>query len=393
MLTTELPLGGAEKVFYDHTIVFSKYYNVSVCLFDAKNIYEGFKLDNPVFELDDRLLKNPLKRWNYRKKRLRQIIQTNNIDVCISHMEGPNFLNSFTHSSCKKILVSHGSIKVNPQKSGLDRFFTLNVLIPYLYNKADTIVAVSRDLMEEHIEAGVKEEKVKCINNFFEIERIRKMAEESTIADTIFAKYNVLVNVGRVANQKNQRFLVKLIKHLREQGRNEKLMILGDGDLKNELIVQARSSGLNVFVSGENELNEEADILLMGAQHNPYQFVAKSKIFVLSSFNEGFPLVLGESLACGVPIVSVDCPTGPRELLSANGDFTKTVSAFERLDCGNLVRYFTGDEAGDLKIWEAAVADLLDNPVNYETVKNNCAPKAARYDRPIIVQQWRDLMG
>src|SRR5690606_13211808 len=156
-----------------------------------------------------------------------------------------------------------------------DKFFTLNALIPYLYNKADKLITVSRDLMNEHIQAGVKKEKVTCIHNFFEIERIRKMAEEPTIADAVFSKYNVLVNVGRVANQKNQRFLVKLLKHLREQGREEKLMIVGDGDLKQELIAQAHKAGLKVFVNGEGELHEDADLFLMGAQRNPYQFVAK----------------------------------------------------------------------------------------------------------------------
>ena len=393
MLTTELSLGGAEKVFYDHTLAFSEHYNVSVCLFDAQQIYEGFKLDHPVFELDDKKFKNPIKRWRYRKNRLREIIASNKIDVCISHMEGPNFLNSFTPSSCKKILVAHGSINVNPQKTGWDKFFTLNALIPYLYNKADKLITVSRDLMNEHIQAGVKKEKVTCIHNFFEIERIRKMAEEPTIADAVFSKYNVLVNVGRVANQKNQRFLVKLLKHLREQGREEKLMIVGDGDLKQELIAQAHKAGLKVFVNGEGELHEDADLFLMGAQRNPYQFVAKSKLFVLSSFNEGFPLVLGESLACGVPIVSIDCPTGPRELLSAEGNFTKIVTGFEPLDCGNLVRYFTHDETADLKLWVEAIADLLDDPLRYASVNNNCMPKSTQYDRPIILRQWRDVIG
>lgn len=393
MLTTELTLGGAEKVFYDHTVTFSRHYNVFVCLFDAQNIYEGFKLDCPVFELDNSSFKNPVKRWKYRASHLRQLVEANKIDVCISHMEGPNFLNCFANACCKKILVSHGSIKVNPQKSGMDKFFTRHALIPYLYNKADMVVAVSRDLKQEHIEAGVKKEKVICINNFFEIAQIRNRAEEPTVADAVFSKHNVLINVGRVANQKNQRFLIKLIKHLRQQGRAEKLMIVGDGDLKNDLISQARSLGLRVFVNGENELHEDADIFLMGAQQNPYRFVAKSKLFILSSFNEGFPLVLGEALACGMPIVSVDCPTGPRELLSLKGDFSDAVTTFAPLDCGNLVRYFTQNEAEDLHVWETAIANLLDDEANYQKAKSKCPEKAAQYDRQVIFNQWKTVIG
>ncbi|HQE11940.1 MAG TPA: hypothetical protein PLQ78_04270 [Flavipsychrobacter sp.] len=117
MLTTEMTLGGAEKVFYEHLMAFSKHYKVYVCLFDTQHIYEGFPFENTLIHLDETPPKNPLSRWLYRKKRLQQIISDYKIDVCISHMEGPNFLNSITNSRCKKILVAHGSITINPQKS------------------------------------------------------------------------------------------------------------------------------------------------------------------------------------------------------------------------------------------------------------------------------------
>lgn len=392
MLTTEMTLGGAEKVFYEHLMAFSKHYKVYVCLFDTQHIYKGFPFENTLIHLDETAPKNPLSRWLYRKKRLQQIISDYKIDVCISHMEGPNFLNSITNSRCKKILVAHGSITINPQKSFVDKLLSRYVLIPYLYNRADKLVTVSEALKQEHIQIGVDTNKAICIQNFFDVALIQSQAQLPTPIDAVFDKHDVLVNVGRLANQKNQQFLLRVLHHLKQKGRTEKLVIVGEGSLKQDLIALANSLSLRVVAVGIDEATTEADVYFMGAQANPHQFIARSKLFLLSSFNEGFPLVLGESLACGVPIVAVDCPTGPRELLSSEGTYSEKVTSFASLACGNLVRYFTPDEQADIENWAVAISNLLDDKERYQEAKNHCQPKASQYDRPVIVKHWLSLI-
>ena len=58
---------------------------------------------------------------------------------------------------------------------------------------------------------------------------------------------------------------------------------------------------------------EKVDFL--GFQKNPYKFISKSNIFVLSSIQEGFPTVIIEAMACGVPVISTDCKAGPNEII------------------------------------------------------------------------------
>ena len=63
------------------------------------------------------------------------------------------------------------------------------------------------------------------------------------------------------------------------------------------------------------ELHLEKLVMLLGFKENPFSYLSRSDVFVLSSISEGFSNVLVEAMACGCPVVSTDCPTGPGEIL------------------------------------------------------------------------------
>ena len=104
--------------------------------------------------------------------------------------------------------------------------------------------------------------------------------------------------------QKDFPTLIDAFRHVRA-ARPCRLVILGDGSLRPELEARIASLGLDDCVS------------LPGWVENPFAFMARSALFVLSSVYEGLPTVLIEALACGCPAVSTDCPTGPSEILEA----------------------------------------------------------------------------
>jgi glycosyltransferase involved in cell wall biosynthesis len=93
---------------------------------------------------------------------------------------------------------------------------------------------------------------------------------------------------------------------------NARLIIIGEGSEEENLkeLVKELSLVDKVRISGYND--------------NPYPYYNKSRVFVLSSYSEGLPTVLIESLACGCPIISTDCKSGPREILE-DGRFGKLV--------------------------------------------------------------------
>jgi glycosyltransferase involved in cell wall biosynthesis len=112
----------------------------------------------------------------------------------------------------------------------------------------------------------------------------------------------VLVAVGRLQMQKDYPTLLHAFAQVRKN-RPVRLLILGEGKerpMLEELI---------------KELGLEQDISLPGFVMNPYAYMARASLFVLSSRWEGLPTVLIEALCCGTPVVSTDCPSGPREIL------------------------------------------------------------------------------
>jgi glycosyltransferase involved in cell wall biosynthesis len=111
-----------------------------------------------------------------------------------------------------------------------------------------------------------------------------------------------VINVGNLKAQKNQALLICAFARLRRM-RAARLMILGVGDLEAELRRLACSLGV------------ADDVVFAGFAANPWPYYASADLFALSSDYEGYPLVLIEAMRSGVPVVSTDCESGPREIL------------------------------------------------------------------------------
>ncbi len=112
----------------------------------------------------------------------------------------------------------------------------------------------------------------------------------------------IILGVGRLEPQKDFATLIDAFQHVRAN-RSCRLVILGVGSLRAELEARIESLGLDDCVS------------LPGWVENPFAFMARAALFVLSSQHEGLPGVLIQAMASGCPAVSTDCPAGPSEIL------------------------------------------------------------------------------
>ncbi|WKT82986.1 MULTISPECIES: glycosyltransferase [unclassified Thermosynechococcus] len=178
-------------------------------------------------------------------------------------------------------------------------------LVPRLYPKADGIVAVSRDAARDLERfARLPSGTVRAIYNPFDLERIAQLAQEPVPHPWLQpGQVPVVVAIGRLTEEKNFTALLQAFAQLRAR-KEARLLILGEGELREELEQLSHALGLG------------PDALQMpGFVANPFAYLARAALFVLSSRWEGLPGVLIEAMACGTPVVSTDCPSGPREIL------------------------------------------------------------------------------
>jgi glycosyltransferase involved in cell wall biosynthesis len=177
-------------------------------------------------------------------------------------------------------------------------------MIRQWYHMADGIVSVSRGVADDLSRvAAISQERISIINNPIDLERVAKSAAQE-FDNPWFqpGQPPVLVAVGSLHPQKDYPTLLRAFVRVRTE-RNIRLVILGEG---------AERKSLQALIE---ELGVVDDVLLLGFQKNPYTYMSRAAVFVLSSIYEGFPNVLLEALACGCPIISTDCPSGPSEIL------------------------------------------------------------------------------
>lgn len=172
------------------------------------------------------------------------------------------------------------------------------------YLMADAIVAVSEGVAQDLVaHAGVSRERISKIYNPVVTAELLVRAKEPL--DHPWLKPGappVILGAGRLVTPKDFSTLLRAFARVRAQ-RKARLVILGEGKQHKELESLARQLGVC------------ADVALPGFVANPCAYMARAAVFVLSSAWEGFGNVIVEALACGCPVVSTDCPSGPSEIL------------------------------------------------------------------------------
>ena len=124
----------------------------------------------------------------------------------------------------------------------------------------------------------------------------------------------VVLGVGRIEGRKGFAILLRAFALVRAQ-RPARLVILGKQRARQKPSA-AGARHEQELAALARELGIAEDVSFPGFKRNPYAYMARAAVFVLASDYEGLPGVLIQAMACGCPVVSADCPTGPREILS-----------------------------------------------------------------------------
>jgi glycosyltransferase involved in cell wall biosynthesis len=269
-----------------------------------------------------------------------------------------------------------------------------------IYSNADLLVAISKDVAEDLIRNyGINSNKVKVIYNPHPIDEIRQLAREPLGSYEEIFKHPVLITAGRLTKQKGQWYLLRIFKALKEKHKDLKLVILGEGELKEYLVKLSQELGLKTYVWDRDELSESFDVYFLGFQENPFKFVAKSKLFVFPSLWEGFGNVLVEAMACGVCVVSSDCRSGPREILAPNTDFNYQTQKPEFAEYGILmpvfeVKHKSAEEPLEEReiMWVKTIDKLLEDEDLRKHYSEKAKQRAKDFRIEKIVEEWKEVL-
>ena len=361
ILITNLSFGGAQRVFFEQSRILAKCHEVVECVF---NLAEGhaFPTGNTVVSLNVPPGINVIdKIWRFfqRVNRLRKLKKELRTDICISHLEGADLVNILSRRDEKTICWVHGSKMYDENIEGAIGWVRHTLIIPLVYRLANKVVTVSKAIKEElTLYYKVPPSKIETIYNFFDITTVQNSTEEDIDSSyaTIFSNGQTMITSGRLARQKNHSSFITWYASF-IASRQCKLIILGDGELRGQLLSLCTKLKLKVFHPwADLSCSSDYDVYFLGFQQNPFKYLKKSDVFILPSLWEGFPLVLGEAMACGLPIVSADCPTGPREILSL--DLNKKISEPDFTDFGILLPTLKKE---NFEQWSIAMSQILEN--------------------------------
>ncbi|MBA3889204.1 MAG: glycosyltransferase [Gemmatimonadaceae bacterium] len=208
---------------------------------------------------------------------------------------------SLSRSPTKIVLSEHVPVSVNARTHPLKR--VLPFLVRRNYAAADAIVAVSRALGDDLASvAELPRARIDTVYNPVVTPRLLRQSAERPDHPWFAEDVPIVVGIGRLVPQKDFETLLEAFAIARRR-RRLRLVILGEGPGRAALEASITRLGL------------ADEVRLLGFVGNPASYLGHASLFVLSSVFEGLAMVLIEALACGCPVVSTACPTGPDEIL------------------------------------------------------------------------------
>jgi glycosyltransferase involved in cell wall biosynthesis len=259
-------------------------------------------------------------------------------------------------SSARLVVSDHNILSIQYPAGSPARAF-LRVSTRLFYPLADVRLAVAQPVADDLARlSGIPRERFEVVPN--PVGDPPADLQTPAAVEALWGAAGArLVMVGLLASHKNQALLIRSFARLLQQRPDAKLMLVGEGPLKEDLRTLARELGI------------EDRVIFAGFRADPWPFYASADLFVLSSDREGHPNVLVEALQAGTPVVATDSGGGTREILD-DGRFGRLVPV------GN----------------EIALAEAMDDALSSPTPRQLLLERAAALSGPAAARRYLELL-
>ncbi len=291
LIVPSLHQGGLEKVCATTARLLQPYFDVQIAIFDSRSIAYDIK-GIPVVDL--RLPSRPgviAKVINVLRRgmRLRKLKKEAQIDIAYSFGPTANLANIASGGRAKMWLGIRSYMDMGNPKQ-----------IRLFCRCADMVVCCSETICRE------VQEKYRCgkavtLQNPFDIKEVKLLSGREE-AELPWKEGRILISMGREDSVKGFWHLLKSFALVHEKLPDTRLMIIGKGEFE-------------PYKELAEKLGVNEDVFFTGLKKNPYPYLKKGTLYVLTSYYEGFPNAMVEAMSMGLPVIATDCKTGPREIL------------------------------------------------------------------------------
>jgi len=362
--------GGAERVVSQLLAHMQDEFDIHLALYShiiEYDIPQGIKILDLKQSEDDGQIAMLLKLPSL-SRRVSRYCKENNITHSVAFLNRPCYINALMRSwwgykgrvvMCER---THQTTMLKT-RSALTRI-TTKFLINASYNRADLVLANSNAMKADLRDNLHVKTPIEVIYNPVDIKELQsKMQQPVNISfskDTFY-----FVAVGNFRKEKNFPLVLNALAQIKDM--NCKLLLVGDGPLKDSFLQQVKDLGIT------------EQVIFCGRDNNPFKYIHKCGSFILCSDVEGFPNVLLEAIACGKPVISTDCKSGPREMLAPSTDPNMQLTDhFSEEEFGILT------PVGNATIMATAMKKMMTDEPLRNRLQQKAANRAADFDISII---------
>ena len=315
LITPMLHQGGFERICVMTARLLEDNYEVYIAVFSMKDV--AFDISG-LQVIDLKLESKPGKLAKIlnvckRSMKLSRIQKELGIDISYSFGTTANIANALSRGAKKKITACHSfeEIKSKGYMQLISRF-------------SDKVLCCSKK-MADLVEKTYHFSNVQAMWNPCDVEKVRQQSMYYEAEDLSFwgTEDKVLVSMGREDDVKGFWHLLKVFRRVAEERRDVRLAIIGDGSFEEYKVLV-------------KDLKLEDKVLFAGLKKNPFPYLRESDLYLLTSISEGLPNALVEALAVSLPIVSVNCLSGPAEILHRDWKMAEEQTGVFAADYGVL---------------------------------------------------------
>lgn len=398
MIIPNLDFGGAQKSFASLSMLLSPYCELLLVVFNKDKIaplHFGAKLEDlQVSGAATHLGK--ISSFIRRVRRLKEIKKRFDPDISISFLEGADYVNLLSKRKEEIWFYIHGSKMYDKNIRGTIGFIRKRIFLPLSFSRANKILVVNNRIKEELVEHfSVTNIPIVAMKNFFDLNELDQLSREA-ISDplaSLFNNYFTICISGRIAPEKGIDRFIKVLPFVIAKIENLKLIIVGDGPQRDEVIEVCKKENLGWCCVDEDStaFDLSCAVFFLGYRKNPYPFMKRATVVVLPSLNEGMPNTIAEALILGTPVISADCPYGPNEMLSDGLNYSESKQAiFAKY---GILLPILDRSAEAITVWAEATIKLLESSQLRQEYSSKGLTQRDSFSKETLFIKWRELLN